>query len=370
MKTFRCACGNTLHFENTHCLVCERTLGFAPERLQIIALEPVDETIWRDAAANDTVLAYRQCQNYHKQQVCNWLVPVADPEPFCLACRLNKTIPDLTHSENHVLWLRTESAKRRLLYTLYRLHLPVQRRNTKHPQGLSFRFLASREPGEFADTVEKQQHVITGHKQGEITINIAEADPVQRTAMREKMGEQYRTLLGHFRHEIGHYYWFKIIDTTPMMESCRQMFGDERQDYVSSLNRHYQLGAATDWSGTYISAYASSHPWEDFAETFAHYLHMVDTLDTAYDQNFAIRGKSVAKPVEMASAQQFYSDARWKMSFDDMLRDWVNLTMAMNALNRSMGLRDAYPFALTETINNKLRFVHQVIMMHAGAPVV
>lgn len=370
MKTFRCSCGNTLHFENTRCLVCERTLGFAPERLQLIALEASSDTTWRDAAAKGTAPTHRQCRNYSKQQVCNWLVPITDPEPFCWACRLNKTIPDLQHADNHLLWLRTEAAKRRLLYTLYRLHLPVQARSAEHPQGLSFRFLSSQDPGEFNDTVDKKQHVITGHQQGEITINIAEADPVQRTAMREKMGELYRTLLGHFRHEIGHYYWFKIIDTAHLLEKCRRIFGDERQDYAGSLSRYYQAGPAADWSGTYISAYACSHPWEDFAETFAHYLHMVDTLDTAYDQNFAIRGKSVAKPVEMATAQQFYSDARWKMSFEDMLCDWINLTLAMNALNRSMGLRDAYPFALTDTINNKLRFIHQVIMMHAGAAAV
>lgn len=365
MKTFHCVCGNTLHFENTRCLACERTLGFAPAQMQMIALDPVSATTWRDPAATVTAPTHRLCQNYSEQGVCNWLVPIDDPNPFCEACRLNKTIPDLSQPENHVLWLRTEAAKRRLLYSLYRLHLPVQGRDDEHKHGLSFRFLASNEAGEFDDVVSEEQHVITGHKEGTITINIAEADPVRRTAMREKMGELYRTLLGHFRHEIGHYYWFNIVDTPNLLEQYRKIFGDERVDYADSLSRYYQCGAPTEWPGIYISAYASAHPWEDFAETFAHYLHMVDTLDTAYDQNFAIRGKAVTKPIEVTSAQQFYSDARWKISFDDMLRDWVNLTVAMNALNRSMGLRDAYPFAITSTISNKLRFVHQIIMMHA-----
>ena len=364
MKTFRCTCGNTLHFENSRCLACERTLGFAPDRLQLLSLEKVSETTWIDAAAADITPVYRLCRNYTEQGVCNWLVPVNDPEPYCAACRLNDVIPDLRQSENHVLWLRTEMAKRRLLYSLYRLHLPIEGRKTDNPQGLSFRFVANRDPGEFDDTIAEEQHVLTGHHLGVITINIAEADPVQRTAMREKMGEQYRTLLGHFRHEIGHYYWFKLLDTPNLLEQSRKIFGDERTDYTASLNRYYQAGAPTDWPSGYISAYATAHPWEDFAETFAHYLHMVDTLDTAYDQNFAIRGKAVTKPVEVESAQQFYSDSRWKISFDDMLRDWVNLTLVMNALNRSMGLRDAYPFAITATISNKLRFIHQIIMMH------
>ncbi|MBI3561634.1 MAG: putative zinc-binding peptidase [Gammaproteobacteria bacterium] len=360
MKTFRCVCGNNLHFENTRCLVCERQLGFAVDRLQLLALEPVTEDLWRDAAVHAGQGHYRLCRNYAEQHVCNWLVAENDTEPYCQACRLNDTVPDLTHPENHLLWLRTESAKRRLLYTLYRLRLPLQGRDADNTRGLAFQFLASREPAEFNDAVDEQQ-VMTGHNQGVITINVAEADPVQRTVMREKMGEQYRTLLGHFRHEIGHYYWYVLHTTPSLLTDYRQVFGDERRNYSRALADYYQQGAPKQWPVSYISAYASAHPWEDFAETFAHYLHMVDTLDTAYDYDFAIRGKSFSAPLVNSGTAQLTSDARCKSSFDDMLRDWVSLTLVMNSLNRSMGLRDAYPFAITATISDKLRFVHRII---------
>jgi hypothetical protein len=89
-------------------------------------------------------------------------------------------------------------------------------------------------------------------------------------------------LLGHFRHEVGHYFWDRLVATDPhQLEEFRVLFGDDRQDYGEALKRHYDEGAPANWQDTYISMYATMHPWEDFAETWAHYLHIVDTLETA-----------------------------------------------------------------------------------------
>ncbi len=366
MKTFRCECGNTLYFENSHCLACGRKLGFAPERMQLVSLEELGNGIWQNADQSVSTATYHLCQNYQEFEVCNWLVDTADAESYCYACRLNETIPDLTKPENHVLWQRIERAKRRLLYTIYSLNLPVVDRASNPEQGLCFQFLSDETQSEFYDGVTETKHVLTGHDNGQITINIAEADPVLRTTMREKMGEEYRTLLGHFRHEIGHYYWSQLLGTPELLAGFRTVFGDERTDYGVALEQYYQAGPKANWQETYISAYACAHPWEDFAETFAHYLHMIDTLDTAYNYGFAISGKSPVSPAAVIKAQQLASEPRFSYdTFDTLLHNWVNLTLVMNALNRSMGMRDAYPFALTSDINNKLRFIHQHIMLCA-----
>ena len=322
MKNFRCVCGNTLYFENTRCLTCERDLGFAPERLRLLPLEEINPGVWRHMDNSDDTTEYHLCKNYTEHKVCNWLVAVVDAQPYCRACRLNHTIPDLTKPENHVLWQRIEQAKRRLLYTLYSLNVPVVNRDSDSEEGLCFQFLASDEHGEFCDEFNERKQVLTGHDHGVITINIAEADPVQRTAMREKMSEEYRTLLGHFRHEFGHYYWGRLFNTPLLLQQFRDMFGDEQAEYTAALNHYYQNGPMPNWSETFISAYASAHPWEDFAETFAHYLHMIDTLDTAYDHGFAIGGKPLVSPATVIRDQQLASNPKFTVdTFDKMLRD-------------------------------------------------
>jgi len=371
MKTFECYCGNTLHFENTRCLACGRALGFLPEHLVLSALDPAENGRWHALHPKAHGAHYHMCENYKTENVCNWMVPVSESSTFCRGCRLNRTIPNLTEQKNRVLWSRVEQSKRRLLYSLYCLSLPVIGRDTDAEHGLSFSFLADAEAGgEFADDLDHRRHVLTGHRTGLITINIAEADPKALEEMREKMYEEYRALLGHFRHEIGHYYWDRLVAGSVWLESFRAMFGDERTDYSAALNRYYAEGAPADWRQNYISAYASAHPWEDWAETWAHYLHMVDTLDTAYDYGFAIEGREVRPPsvsVEVGESQLTSTDQAYTVSFDDILLDWSRLTNVMNALNRSMGQRDAYPFALSPTAAGKVRFVHGVIRSAAKA---
>ena len=185
---------------------------------------------------------------------------------------------------------------------------------------------------------------------GVITINIEEADPGTRERMRENMNEGYRTLLGHFRHEIAHYYWDILVRDTQWADRFRALFGDERADYDAALSAYYRDGPPDDWPLRHISAYAASHPWEDWAETWAHYLHMADTLETAADMGLSVRGRTIQ---DMIAG----SDRR----LEPTLTDWRELTAGLNDLNRSMGLPDAYPFAISANVAEKLRLVGEVI---------
>jgi hypothetical protein len=211
---------------------------------------------------------------------------------------------------------------------------------------------------EFDDEISPGERVMTGHSTGTITINLAEADPSAREETREKMNERYRTLLGHFRHESGHFYWDKLVNNTGWQTEYRNLFGDETQNYQAALNRYYEQGPPADWEQYWISAYASAHPWEDFAETWAHYLHMVDTLETAHDYGFSVRGQDTL--ADKANVQ-FSSGYFTRVSLDELTEDWIYLTGALNAMNRSMGLPDAYPFVLSDQVRNKLDMIHRLI---------
>jgi hypothetical protein len=201
---------------------------------------------------------------------------------------------------------------------------------------------------------------VTGHANGLITLDIDEADDVRREQLRTSLHEPYRTLLGHLRHEVGHYYWDRLVDNTPWIDAYRELFGDERVDYTAALKKHYEYGPRADWANHHVSSYASVHPWEDWAETWAHYLHMVDTVDTAL--SFGID----AEEVEI-EAEPFKSDALWKpddagaQDFLDFLNSWVELTNVLNELSRSMGQPDFYPFVLPRAAVAKLQFIHNVV---------
>ncbi len=361
MKTFLCTCGNRLYFENSQCLHCRKTLGFLQDLQLISPVEPVGDEQWCALHSTADKRLYRKCRNYEHTSVCNWMIPVDEPDIYCRSCRLNQVIPNLSEPNNLTLWRRIEHAKRHLIYTLLELGLPIVDRNEDPEHGLGFEFLADPDTNvEFYDDVGKFSRVMTGHREGTITINIAEADPSAREEMRKKMNEQYRTLLGHFRHEIGHYYWSELVADTAWLDEVRALFGDERGNYEDALARYYVNGPRNDWPDHYISAYASAHPWEDWAETWAHYLHMIDTLETAHDFGFMIAGRSITDPNDaLKKGIQYTFDPR--ATFEVLLEDWNNLTIAMNALNRSMGLPDAYPFVLSQPVAEKLRVVHRVI---------
>ena len=182
------------------------------------------------------------------------------------------------------LWRDLEAAKHRLIFTLIKLDLPMPTRRENPEEGLAFDFLVE----------EGSTKVLTGHDEGLVTLNASEADAASRVKLREEMGEVYRTLLGHFRHEIGHYFWDRLVRDGSMLDECRALFGDDRADYQASLEKHYKSGPPADWREHYVSAYATMHPWEDFAETFAHYLHILDALDTASSFGMAVHAKAVA----------------------------------------------------------------------------
>lgn len=357
MKTFACECGNLLHFENSLCLGCGRRVGYLPDARRLSALEP---------AAGDTLRAltgggrYRLCRNQRDYEVCNWLVPADDPHELCASCRLNRLLPDLAEPRHLSLWYRIEGAKRRLLYTLHGLGLPVTGRDSDPVRGLAFEFLADAAGAdEFSSEAAPHHRVLTGHRTGVITINLLEAEDSVRERIRAQMNERYRTLLGHFRHESGHYYWDRLVAGTERVDGFRALFGDERADYGQALQRYYAGGPPADWERGWISAYASMHPWEDWAETWAHYLHMVDTLETAHDFDSSVAGRRL-DTVETLCAQSGpgYGAAA---TFDALMADWTRLSVALNALNRSMGLPDAYPFAVADAARDKLRYVHALI---------
>ncbi len=353
MKTFQCQCGNSVFFRNSRCASCGRLLGYAPGLHTMTALEPGADGCWQvPDSGRVRGAAFRLCANYADHDVCNWLIPADQPGHFCFACRLNRVTPNLSHPRHPALWYRLETAKRHMLYTLLDLGLPVIGRDQDPQQGLAFDFLSDRDTdSEFTEPLIGADPVSTGHLNGIITINLAEADEVARARMQAQMGENYRTLLGHFRHEIGHYYWSLLIERGGRIAEFRELFGDERADYAQSLQRHYHEGAPADWSGHAITAYATAHPWEDWAESWAHYMHMTDTLDTALQF-------------------QFVPPRPWRErleEFDTMMHAWTRLATGMNAINRSMGLADAYPFVLQEgPARDKLAFIHEVIRAATG----
>jgi hypothetical protein len=351
MKLFECQhCGFALYFENVRCESCGMSLGYLPERETVTALEP-DNGNWKALA--EPRGRYRSCANT-QHGVCNWLVPADSPDAFCLACRHNRTIPDLSQPDNLKNWQKIEIAKHRLIYTLLKLKLPLVTK-AEDPDGLAFDFLAS--PAEGSHTMAP---VMTGHDNGLITINLAEADDSERERQRRQMGEPYRTLLGHFRHEIAHYYWDRLVANTPAIDEFRQIFGDEREDYGAALQRHYASGPPADWHEHFVTAYASTHPWEDFAETWAHYFHMVDTLETA--AAFGLRVRPKVSP-ELAAVIDFDPHSA---TMERIIDAWLPLAFASNSINRSMGLPDLYPFVLTPPVIVKLTYIHERIRASRG----
>ncbi len=352
MKLFACpACGQVVFFGNVRCERCEASLGYEPETNRMIALHAEGPQLIASAGQHEGT-AWRYCAN-HAHGVCNWLVPAGDPAVLCRACRHNLTIPDLSWRENLAPWGKLEEAKRRLLYTILRLRLRLFDRGTR-PDGLGFQFLR-------ADGA--QHRVTTGHDHGLITIALGEADDAERERRRHALGEPYRTLLGHFRHEVGHWYWDQLVRDTAWRGPFVALFGDPSEDYAAALQRHYAVGPRPNWPETLISAYAGSHPWEDFAETWAHYFHIVDTLETGGAFGIVLRPKLDRDRLLTTSLDFDVYDRGLAMT--TLADAWIALSSALNAFNRSMGLADPYPFVLSPRVIDKLGFVHALIRGHA-----
>ena len=349
MRSFACFhCGQLLFFENSHCLRCGAALGFVPSRLQLCAVDFVRGSSYRVAGCAEGQL-YRRCARA-QLAACNWLVEDGQAE-LCESCRLTELAPTLRHDGDLAAFAKAEAAKRRLVYQLLDLRLPIVSREQDEKLGLSFvlGFRSEAEP------------FMTGHINGVISMDLTECDNVHRERLRAEFGEPYRTLLGHFRHEIGHYYWNVLVLNTPEHARFREHFGDERANYAAALERNYQGPQSGDSSQQHVSAYAASHPWEDWAETFAHYLHIRDTLQTAAHFGLHVSPSAPTIPPAGGKLSARATEEIAQRDFGAVIAEWLPLTYAFNAANRSMGKEDLYPFVLAPKVIEKLGFVHELV---------
>lgn len=326
MKAYRCRnCANALYFENSVCVACGTALGYSRGEAEIV---PIDaEGGYTDASGT----VWRVCRNLNLSG-CTWLA--AEEGEQCFSCSLTRTRPndaDLAGLENFPV---AERAKRQLIAELDRLGFPLfgkdPARGGDPVEGLCFDLLSSTD-----------ENVVIGHADGVITIDLAEGDAAHRERIRGELDEPYRTMLGHFRHEVGHYYQWQLVREPELVEQARELFGDESVDYQGAIDRHYSEGPPADWELSYLTSYATMHPFEDFAETWAHFLHICDTVESAGEY-----GLSVVAGVDAFSR------------FRDMVTGvWVPLSTALNMVNRSMGKEDLYPFVIPEPVLDKLEFV-------------
>ncbi len=342
MRTFACAsCDQLVFFENTECLNCGAGLGFRWADRELVTLP-------------DDLEGPRRCRNA-KIARCNALVEEADT--LCFSCALTRTRPHDEDAEGLRLLAITEAAKRRLLFELGELELPIPDRTADPEGGLCFDLLSS-----------AQQPVMTGHADGLITLDLAEAVPTHREDVKAQMGESYRTLLGHFRHEVGHFFFpLLAVEGSAELDRARELFGDDRLDYGEALERHYEQGPPEDWPERFVSAYATMHPFEDWAESFAHYLHIVDTVQTATVYGVRVAGPSPPRDVSAEPELLDFRPRIFRVSFRELLDDWIPLTYALNALNRSLGKDDLYPFVLTDPVIEKLEFVDELVHIASRA---
>ncbi len=332
MRAFTCGhCGQLLFFENSLCLRCRSPQGFVPSKLDLVVL-------WVDGHPD-----LQRCANAELAR-CNWVVEDEDHGGLCRSCRLTRTRPADGDAEALAQFALAEAAKRRLMFQLLDLLLPIE-------PDLRFELLSS-----------ARQPVITGHADGLVTLDLAESDDAHRERRRSELSEPYRTLLGHFRHEIGHYYWPRLVERAGWLEQYRDLFGDERANYQQAIERHYEHGPPADWEERFVSAYATMHPWEDWAETFAHYLHIRDTLETAIAFGIIVGGPQGVRDASLEAAPH---PEVGEGSFDGIIQSWLPLTYALNAVNRSMGKDDLYPFVLAEGVIRKLAFVHEQVAAYA-----
>jgi hypothetical protein len=330
VKAYRCrVCDNPLHFENSLCVSCGTSLGYSRAERAIV---PVDE---QGQYVDQAGLVWHVCRNLNLHG-CTWLSAVEGGQ--CFACDLTRTRPNDDDAEGMVHYPEAERSKRHLVAELDTLGFSVIGKDPATGgdpvNGLAFDLLSS-----------VAENVVIGHDDGVITIDLAESDAAHREKVRARLAEPYRTMLGHFRHEVGHYYEWQLVRGDERMARCRELFGDESADYQEAIDRHYAQGPPEGWEASYISSYATMHPFEDFAETWAHYLHISDTIETASEY-----GLTSVAPVTAFSSYR-----------DVVTGIWVPLTVALNMINRSMGKDDLYPFVIPAPVLDKLDFVASLV---------
>ncbi|MEQ9301902.1 MAG: putative zinc-binding peptidase [Cyclobacteriaceae bacterium] len=344
MKIFECGhCQYPLYFENSSCENCNHLSGYRDTDRKMLTFDPLRSTLISDREQ----IEYRYCSN-QQYGVCNWLVEKDDHNQYCSACQLNRTVPNLSEQENFERWRNLEVAKHRLIYQLQKIGLALPSKMTEN-DGLCFDFVAK----------QGNPNLMTGHAGGVITILLREADSVLREQARRQMLEPYRTLIGHLRHEVGHYFWERLVMVDPKVQSSfREIFGDESVSYADALQRYYQEGAPADWQGSFISKYATSHPWEDWAETWAHYLHIMDMVETAHFFGLNVNPSELAPAMRAKVSFDPYS----AVDFDEIIQTCMPLSFAVNSINRAMGIPDVYPFVVSPVVVHKMKFIHQLLL--------
>jgi hypothetical protein len=338
VRAFACPdCSSLVPFESFRCLVSDSALGYSPADR--------DMHVLHDGRTDGGLV---RCVNADIA-ACNWLT--TPDRPLCDCCALTRTRPADGDTRALTTFALTEAAKRRLLYQLHDLGLPVVGRQEDPAGGLAFDLLSS-----------AHQKVTIGHASGVVTIDLAEGDDGYREQVRIRMAEPYRTMLGHLRHETGHWYWEVLVDRAGKTDAFRALFGDESVSYADALQQHYGGEPPAGWEQEYVSTYATAHPWEDWAESFAHYLHIRDTEQTAAAYGMVVEGPDDATAPPEVPLEAVPSERPG--TFDEIVETWLPLTYALNAVNRSMGANDLYPFVLAPKVLDKLRFVHDLVEAH------
>lgn len=333
VRDFGCPrCGQQLTFENSRCLSCGATLRFLLDTRAFLALDDDGPDVGSALVGQRRVTS---CGNLYPAR-CNWATSLGST--LCASCALTRTRPADADTDGLSAFADAEAAKRRLVVELVELGLPIVDRISDPARGLCFDLLSSTD-----------RPVTTGHHSGVVTLDLAEGDDVHRTQLQVSMAEPYRTVLGHFRHETGHYYAMVLAENGPARPDFERLFGDPDANYRDALDRHYSQGAPPGWEREFVSSYATMHPAEDWAETFAHYLHIRDTLDTAAAFGMAPSGAAADRPLP------------GDVGFDRIIELWLPLSWSLNMVNRSMGRDDLYPFVLPGAVLEKMRLVHELV---------
>lgn len=349
MRSFGCPqCRVNVSFEALVCEACGAELGYHPPSYRYYVIT--------DGAADVHGERWAQCAN--RDWACNWLVNPATGRTTCDSMEFIRGRPD---SDDTVALEKLADAAhwlRRLIYQLDHLGLPLDSYQDREG-GLAFDMFSSLALGE---------PVTIGHANGVITIDLAETLDDRRERLRIKLGEPYRTMLGHLRHEVGHYYQSILVEQPggQLLDECRALFGDERISYADEIARHYRFGAPEHWRDSHISEYATMHPWEDFAESFAHYLHITDTMETAGASGMMLSSQRINDYDGPPVSPRFDYGSE---HFGAMLQDWHWVSTFFNRINRSMGKADLYPFEINEVVASKLAFVHKVVTSSAKGSV-
>ena len=343
MKVFECGyCNYPLFFENNQCSNCGHACGYRDSDHKMLTFDPLGTSLISDREK----IEYKYCKN-KEHEVCNWLLEKNDKHDYCPACQLNRTIPNLSDKENFPKWKNLEIAKHRLIYQLQKMGLELLSKMVNN-EGLCFDFIVKM----------NNPNIMTGHASGVITILLQEADSVLREQIRKQLQEPYRTLIGHLRHEVGHYFWERLISNNKeALSAFRAIFGNEEADYSNALQIYYKVGALDNWQDFFISKYATSHPWEDWAETWAHYLHIMDMVETAHFFGLKVNSNEISKNMRIEAT----FDPYLIKDFETIINTCIPLSFAVNSINRAMGVPDVYPFVITQGVVKKMTFIHELL---------